>query len=144
MNKTYKTGINTDEIIKEVKSTIEFWTHTIQSFCLERVRKIRTVDIFEFVLQLAKNRHDGSQLILDEMYAKKGMLSQNVVKSSMSEARDKIVINIWEQVIHDISKILRKQIKTRRYFAVDGVVLSLQMSFYQNKARCDIIFMCKT
>jgi hypothetical protein len=133
MNKNYKTGINTDEIIKEVKSTIEFWTDTIQSFCLERVRKIRTIDIFEFVLQLAKNRHDGSQLILDEMYAKKGMLSQNVVKSSMSEARNKVIINIWEQVIHDVSKILRKQIKTRRYFAVDGVILSLQNAKFGGK-----------
>jgi hypothetical protein len=136
MNNNYKTGLNTDEIIKEVKTTIEFWTDTIQSFCLERVRKIRTVDIFEFVMQLAKNRADGSQMILDEMYARKGMLSKNILKSSMSEARDKVVVNIWEQVIHDISKILRKQIKTRRYFAIDGVVLSLQNAKFGGKFKC--------
>ena len=126
MNNKYKLGLNTDKILLELKESINFWTKTIQPFCQDRVRKIRTVDIFEFVLQLAKNRSEGAQTILNMMYSEKNMLSKKVLKSSMSEARDKVVVNMWNQVIHDISKSLRKNIKSRRYFAIDGTVIALQ------------------
>lgn len=133
MNSKYKTGLNTDNVLLDLRESINFWTKTIQPFFLERIRKIRTVDIFEFVLQLAKNRDDGVQTILDTMYERKNMLSSKVFKSSMSEARDKVVVNMWNEVIHDISKSLRKNITTRRYFAIDGTVLALQNAKFEGE-----------
>ena len=34
--------------------------------------------IFEFVLQLAKNRSEGAQLILDTMYIENNMISEHI------------------------------------------------------------------
>ena len=129
----YKTGLNTDNMLTILKSSISTWTYLIQEFCFKRVRKIRTIDIFEFVLQLAKNRSDGAQLILDTMYIEKNMISEHIFASSMSEARDKVVINMWKQILDDIAKGLRTEIKTRRYFAIDGTVLALQNAKFGGK-----------
>ena len=128
-----KTGLNTDKLIETIKSSVDFWTSTVQHFCFERVRKIRCVGIFEFVLQLAKNRSDGSQNILDAFCIHHNIPGGNVLKSSMSEARDNVIINMWQQVLFDIGKELRTQIKTRRYFAIDGTVIALQNAKFGGK-----------
>ena len=130
---TYKTGINTDNIIRDLQQSVNFWTKTIQHFCFKRVRKIRTVDIFEFVLQLAANETKGSSDILMKMY-KNNISPENIVsKSTMSDARDKVVVNMWKAVFSDVSDSLRKEIKTRRIFAIDGSVLVLQNADFGGK-----------
>ena len=91
---SYKTGINTDNVIQNFQKSIEFWTNMVQHFCFERVRKIRTVDIFEFVLQLAANETKGSSDILLKMYKNSEHPENIVSKSTMSDARDKVVINM--------------------------------------------------
>jgi len=133
MTNPTKTGLDTIKLIDSLKSSIEFWTSSMQHFCFERVRKIRCVSIFEFVLQLAKNRSDGAQTILDSMCIEHNVQGGNILKSSMSEARDKVVVNMWKQVQHDIANSLRREIKGRRYFAIDGTVLCFQNAKFAGK-----------
>ena len=110
----YKTQLNTDELLTALKSSVDFWTLTIQDFCFKRVRKVRTVNIFEFVLQLAKNRSDGAQVMLDKMCLDNDMAPDHIFASSMCEARDKVVIDMWKQILVDLSASLGREIKTRR------------------------------
>ena len=127
-----KTGINTDRIIEKLDESMKCWTATMQHFCFSRVRKIKCHTILEFVLQLAANATIGSTDILLKM-KKHGIIKEHISKAAMSEARDKILVNMWEQILHDMSRSLQVEIKTRRVWAIDGSTITLQNAKFGGK-----------
>ena len=128
----FKTGINTDRIATTLGESFKFWTNAVQHFCFTRVRKIKCEAIVEFVLQLAANDTIGSTDILLKM-KKNGTIKEHLSKSAMCEARDKIVINVWEQVLHDLVRCIQSEIKTRRFWAIDGSTITLQNAKFGGK-----------